>query len=1516
MKRIIRTGLAALLALSTLSCVRIMEDRPMEPSVPDGTPAMLCIGFGNTTMQDLSVSTRSEASASEEARVHDIYVMIFDNTKLSSGSPEKIYGRYFSHEHLTSDLAALDANPNEGWWVENKTMNSVTPAVDKTTGVVKVSTVTCSDATLVVLANVSNSVTTFGSDDDITYLNGITNLDELRGTEVILSQDVVQRKDLFLMVADTTVNTSQMIWGTLPQNYNENYRLKLRAVDAKVKFLVKCNEANISEAKAVYWQVCNTPNRCYLFSDYANGAAPDDVAYFDSQQAYFEGKETVDGEEWYAFTFYMFENRQPAKAHASRYHDREKQQKIDTGIPGYSGGTGGNYVKNGEWIYASPHATYVKFDLVLTLTPAGIAQIGGADVGNALTSDTIFSVHLGDFGTSGTAAGAAGYDDYNTLRSHFYTYKITINNSGSIYAEVENDIEVQPGQEGFLLLTNDEIVNADAHYEYHSITFGYNPQMNPEMFSWYVKTPFGEGGPTKAVDPDNPSAYIYNADGLDYKWVKFAVNEVVAGAYTKNRRQYPGNGAYVEGWKPSLGTDHPELMDINELIMYIFDQTSKETASPGSSDFIGDSIRVTIFIDEYYYEEDPLNPGSGADPDLWRKFVNAQPREMHILSDARQSRDRASDVILSSHSIIQQSIQSIFNTYAPGLRSAWGCEHKDEIKEKVPDGWPYWGTAGTERYGADNNLGRENGRLNTGYIWGTYGKNNASGTDVNTLDWSTFLDFEVDNKVPELREAYHGMAWSCLTRNRDNNGNGKIDRNEVRWYLASARQLIGMWVGNESLSMSARLYQPNTGQWRAHVVSSTNKMVCWSEEGGGSTPYSMETSEAWPSLEEAYKGESVRCVRNVGTYDGINGVTDISESPYTQEIDKYFTVTDNGDDSYSFLFDRLNTKSIREYSEGDLPYHSQNSLQNRVYVKFNTQRRSDEVSFSAEKIQDINPTVTAAGYNAYCPDGYRFPNHTEMVLMSLYLPDSYFKKDKDGNAYSGTKRMPTRTYYDRGLYGDLYTTTEPWKTENQKIGWALSTQDVKQHCTRINEMITNSRCIRDDGSMKGTIEGEITVETPNLYASDWAPVTLNFTSVGSAFTSASLKLCYNAHSGNYREVDIPVESTPTGLQYRKTQTIIVPSLSDLGLELGDLPRTVTLQAEVKNLAGQTKTVSRTVTLSYPLNGVEIAFPSLHDDANGVPVRVKMNVGGHSVKFSSAVLYWKESGGAWQSYSISALDPDFHRSYSEDIYLKSIIGDSDFASKSFVGKRYNYKLTVTTNDGVSFTTPVRSMEIVAYGLHPNENKVPDHPWQDPWWLENNYYNAKQWHSSLVGNAPGFNQREQRYIINDTWKIAVSDLHFQDGDAIETLMDVSDCIYYETVPTNDQYWKNRSVGMDNIFAIGKTAIDVGTVKNILFYYPAHDVSSGEDKLQIDANPSWRKKSMGTLNGELNILINKDEIYCNGNPIPRTGNDWQNEYNAAFAEVTADQTNSVYIGAEEGNHLSRALYHYIRVIREGEM
>ena len=112
-----------------LGCSRELGESDMlDTCVPDGTPVTLYIPFAGTSSQEVEVTTKGESSAIDEAHVHDIYVMIFDNTDLigeNYDSPRKIYGHFFSYEHLKSSLTDLVNDENECWYAENKNIQKI-----------------------------------------------------------------------------------------------------------------------------------------------------------------------------------------------------------------------------------------------------------------------------------------------------------------------------------------------------------------------------------------------------------------------------------------------------------------------------------------------------------------------------------------------------------------------------------------------------------------------------------------------------------------------------------------------------------------------------------------------------------------------------------------------------------------------------------------------------------------------------------------------------------------------------------------------------------------------------------------------------------------------------------------------------------------------------------------------------------------------------------------------------------------------------------------------------------------------------------------------------------------------------------------------------------------------------------------------------------------------------------------------------------------------------------------------
>lgn len=1518
----------AILVLFTLSCTRELEPAFEGEDLPIGVPTMLTIPFGSDDLMQVEVGTKADAGFINESNIHDLYVFLFDKNDTATGSPRKIYGRYFNFDHKRASLAELNAHHNECWFVENRVINDQNNK--PTRGAVKISTVTRESVALVVLANVANAVMEMDSEDEITRLNSIEDLDELRGMTVSLEQDIVNRKNLFLMMGTLgyndgrTISTASMHWNRPAPNsldYDPDYKVQLRTLNAKVRFRIKVKPEYISAVTPVYWQVCRTPNSCYLFSDYNDGKAPESIYYFDSQQSYFEGKETDGDDTYYTFCFYMLENHLTPTKEATNYYQRELQNKTVSADDGYEGPSSNIYadhfVDNGDWEYANPNSTYVKFDLILTLTPEGIENLGadnptGMTIGHALTSDAIFTVHLGDFISSNQPDGSAGFNNYNTERGHCYTYTITINNTRSIFTEVVNDNEAQAGQEGFLLLTDTEIINADAHYNYHSIEFKYRPDMTQEKFAWYVKTPFGEGGPTIVKDPIS-GEYDYKLEKpLDYLWVKFSVNgKDEDGKYYKKRLAYPGESRYNPDWDPKSGDPVPELMDITQLIKYIFNETEKHKHGE-QSDFSADApgetpvIRVTAFIDEFYYEKDPTDENAQTDPDLWRQFVNAQPRELHILSDARSSRDRKSDVIQSSHSVIQQSIQTIYNVDAADINSLWGCEHRDEMREKT-QGWPYWPGGENDynnhkgRAGAETELGRENGRLNSAWIWDFYSSQDVDGIDYTNRTWSTYLNYNVENDLPELNDTHHGMAYSCLTRNRDNNGDGIVDRNEVRWYLASMRQLLGMWVGEFALSLSARLYQPYPGQWRHHVVSSSYRLTAWAEEGGNATYYNWDFGSSyhtWGSIMDAAVGETVRCVRNIGTFDDGGVLKDISEAPYTQEIDRYFKLNQNNDGSYTFYFDNLNPISLRELCETELPYHDQNNISNCLYLEMQVQSPdlnigdTEEDKFSV-KLEEINDNVTAMGHNPYCPPGYRFPNQSELLLMYSYLPVEYFINDKFGNPYDGKMQMPTRTYFDRGMVGRVTTnmTQAEIDYEQKKVAWAYETEGKKLHCTNKGVQMTRTRCVRDIDKT-GFIDGSISLPVQEVLPGDEQAVKLHFFSSASAFVYAALKLCYTDHDGNYRERDIPVNIMPSGMQYNAEQVIDIPTLAALGLTPADLntdKKNMKLQIELRNAAGTVSTFEESFSLTtILLTRCSISLPSVSDAEKGMPIRISIGNRSKTLPLANVTLHWKASDGTWQTRVLEDGSNNLV-TFTRNEYLRNIIGEEAWATEANRYKEYQFYVTASGSDGSQYVSETVSNQILKLGYC--LNPVPPEGWTD------------------ISQCSG------------TWTEKVSDLNFSNGDYIEVDMDLTNC-RYKYISGN----ASTDLGQDNIigfsydnFNTPKESANNKAIKNsIIWYYPS------VEKLVNSDNPAdwgWIRSRIhagkwgavtpdeGVLKA-MNIILDKDGLIRDGSRWNDNPGDWNSRVKNLLTS-----SSSVWIGSVEGIHHSRAIYNHIRVVRVKE-
>lgn len=307
-----------------------------------------------------------------------------------------------------------------------------------------------------------------------------------------------------------------------------------------------------------------------------------------------------------------------------------------------------------------------------------------------------------------------------------------------------------------------------------------------------------------------------------------------------------------------------------------------------------------------------------------------------------------------------------------------------------------------------------------------------------------------------------------MTRNRDNDGDGIIDADEIRWYLASIQQLAGIYMGSNGIQPTARLYtrsaaQQNStdpDQWREHVISSTqynsrsnNPQLIWAEEGVSTG--SIDNSMKWAgSGWDGKSGYSIRCVRNVNMDDKEGYAPTAAPHDYVDVYTmkngvktpvKASDTFNSGTDIY-FDLQYLNSRSFRlpvgvsdsAYEPTELVLaddtHSLNNLY-EAFVATNTQPSS----FTGDKFVPMNENVTNSTKNPYCPDGYRLANLRELTLMATYA-----KGFMDG------KIVKSRTSYSLGPLGSGTQKSESNGFQFEGTFVALS-----------DDKATASRCVRD-----------------------------------------------------------------------------------------------------------------------------------------------------------------------------------------------------------------------------------------------------------------------------------------------------------------------------------------------------------------------------------------------------------------------------------------------------------------------
>ena len=980
-----------------------------------GAPVNVVLDFGTTNHEQVQIKTRTTYDLHYESMVRNMYVFVFANNS-------KIYGHYFNEANLD------DRNSKEYWTVDNMTSDNTG---NQTSGTLHMSVPSVSgEAEIVLIANIDLDFMNVSQE----RLGLVRTKQDLNELVVSVNQEIPDRNAGYFMMTGSKSNVSISQEGVISVL---DGKIMLKRLDAKVEVNVRINPNEESKNQKVEeftpesWQIINLPKSSHIVpSDEALDLVED--SYFSIGPKNFETAENeivngnATGGVLHGFSFYTLENKRSGDAKKSvngNFHERERRIKNSDGT--YN-------TEYGMWEYAPELATYmiIKGELKMLVNP-------GQTTEQHLIADVTYYIHLGDF--------AKDKDNYDVIRNTNYKYTINIKGVDNIEVEVDtsNDnvegiTENQPGAMGHLYEAEEDIYTFDAHFGQRVYTIRAN-EIDTENMTWYVRTPFGrEGIPMK----DENGQEIYN--DLDYKWVEFMLNDKESGRnlYSNRNMHYPA--------------DKSKLMSVIEMLNMVKNEVLAWREGRENRFDDNNEIKFTIFVDEFYYDENPMNPN---DHDvLWKKFVNQPNRLMHILCKNNRSADDDSSVTGSILTIRQQSIQTPYNIALErtDLNEAWGCETQDETKNEA------WFYHPDERYDNFNNnsdkfkpsytpdnTSKSDGLYNTACLINLV-SGTGSNKSINTnLRWDTYIDYS-ENDL-KLKEQYKSGLYSTLLRNRDLDGDGIIDPEELRWYIASLDQLCGLFIGDQGLSTEAQLYpiessrEPNSPvvggafngvfPWRLHVVSSTAwsqtagnvPTIVWAEEGASTGEYQQHYGK------QGYS--PVRCVRNLGMPDATAANIRTAGENYPEDLlvnVERPTGTINKNSVYRFDMRNMNQESRRSYyTTHELVPEDEYSSQARVYDGFETGVLEEHDTYINLKA-DLENGISAS------PEGYRVPNIREGVIMYLYCGND--------NAWWDYKGMIVGSYYSFGYYGNRYDQTYgedfySWTIYNNRV--TISNDGVK-----------------------------------------------------------------------------------------------------------------------------------------------------------------------------------------------------------------------------------------------------------------------------------------------------------------------------------------------------------------------------------------------------------------------------------------------------------------------------------------
>lgn len=1035
--------LAVCMALFNLtSCIDDELVKNSGNDVVEGVPITVSLNFAAVPSTDVAIT---RATGSDLSELSDIVICVFHGdgsfeqmvTNYEGGgltvngnsvgtNGERRYNVSFESTSGTKKLIAV-ANVAEGAFWENLTTD-LTTAFNEKQSFTQVKNI---------VAKVSQKLV-----DDAATTDGMQPFHITSSSQMLISG---WNEGVVFGTSNNVTN-----YGTYGDTTNE-VAIKMNRAMAHITFNIA---ANPTGAKGTFtptsFRVYNIPTKSHLTNDlqgtdsYALTTNVSNIAYVHTAS---ENIGTAQGGN-YSFNFYMPENVQENKT-VSDYNSREEWDGDENS---------GASPEKKTWTNAPQNSTFIVIS----------GTFEGNDA-NPVTANVEYTIHLGDFGETGEFN--RNYGDFSVMRNYSYTYSVSVLDVNKIIVEAQRTggEEYQNGAEGSVYdqSSTEYSYNLDAHYEQVYLEYNLSDIANSlgqgladlelddaianqliliiqsEAMDYTHESTTNEPYTTRNKRGTLSPYKIYadavrngtEADaatakanvlagagendkptkGFDYKWIEFLpqTNTTIS--------EYPGISSWAmeslvgmtnsDFYAGASGSNnmidvYDMIVEMGKAIKQIYDDGNKNGTpnsdiieiSTDGNDYVA---RFTAFVNEYYYLRHPL---TGAKATSWSVMTNKIPREMIIAMSTETSTDGNSSYSKIHSYISQLAMQTFYNDRVASI-NAFGMETYNETPLTLLFGNPQ------STLGLLDTNGRENQKIliGTDLSWSDYILPSYNG-------WTVSVGTDRTKHKLNAQTYVEGAYSACMSRNRDLNGNGAIDENEIRWFLPSLNEYIRMGIGNNGISSAAQLYMgdkttmnkssyPSSyiGDGALYYTSSEDaKRVYWAVEKGSYGAINSYYTENTPL--------PIRCIRNLPATDisRINGVE--SDATY-----KYY---DNTSPKVMVFKDRLVSSLYRQRVSGSLDVHNEdddaNSFYYGIFVADNFIRTGNYwqgytyTTYSLGDIIGYDGTVNWNGgrYSndgtmtnpcaSYRQDGYtnwRVPNLVELSAMNaaglLSKPDGY-----------------------------------------------------------------------------------------------------------------------------------------------------------------------------------------------------------------------------------------------------------------------------------------------------------------------------------------------------------------------------------------------------------------------------------------------------------------------------------------------------------------------------------------------